>query len=271
MRSPPDEVDDLDPPPRAESGGCFLLALGILVLLGVTVVPLGVATSKLLDGLRVASAIRKVEADEAGKGEKAVVVKGLARGSATNGPSRTGSSGWIGEVGRWVRSGKSSKYVVQCTVTRVDGMHVETSDGNLTLAGFDGHAFALAHGLAIQPGQVAIDFTHDGFGSRLPADVARVCELDDSPINSFFYKERLLHEGDEVVVRGCRQGELVAACRDGLDFVTSRTTADVVRDTKDEIAPTLLWGVFLALIGLGIAGLYGGYNITGRKRARTAS
>lgn len=260
--------ESLDPPPTTGGGGC-LLALGVLVLLLVTALPLYFATTKFIAGWQAGAALRTLSADEAGRG-RAVVFHGHVRGSAIAKPSRENAAGFIGEVGHWVRSGKSSTYAIVCTITRLDGIQIEGSGSALTVNGYNGRSASLAHGLALAPGAVAVDFTSDGpSSSGLPDDVAKVCGLQGTR-SIYFYKERVIREGDEAVVRGCRVGDVIVPCYDGIDFVTSRRASDMARDTKDEIAPTLLFASFLALLGLGIAGLLGRYNVTGRKRVRSS-
>ncbi|MBS2013107.1 MAG: hypothetical protein JST00_09485 [Deltaproteobacteria bacterium] len=260
--------DDAKAEPPTSSGGGILTFLGFVAFVVLVCVPLGFASQRFLRGIQVVSAIRTLAADEAGKGGKQVVVRGKVAGVATNGPMRPGAAGWIGEVGRWERRGKSSTYIVECTVTRIDGMTVQTSDALLALTGFDGHAPTVAHGLAVDRGAVAVDLlTEPSFAGIVSDDAMSVCNLPRGKA-SYTYNERVVHVGDDVVVRGCRDGEKVRACGDGVDLVTARATIDVVHDTKDEVGTTLLVATLLSLLALGVLGLVGGVNLVGRKSER---
>lgn len=254
---------DADDAPVESGGGC-LLVLGTLLFLAITVIPLGFAVVKFHDGWRAAAALRTLADDEAGKG-RAIVVRGKIRGDATNGPERAGAAAWIGEVGQWRKSGKSSKYHVLCTVTRVDGVQVEAASTTFSLAGFDGHALSLAHGLALARGQVAVDLLSEAWSSGgVPDDVMKVCDL--SGPYSYVYAERTIRAGQDVVVRACRTNETLHACGDGIDFVTARATSDIARDTKDAIALPLLIATFLALLGLGVSGAMAAVKVSGKKK-----
>lgn len=266
-----EDDDDAKADPPKSSGAGILTFLGFVVFVALVCVPLGFASQRFLRGIEVVSAIRTLADDEAGKGGKQVVVKGKVASVATNGPMRPGGAGWIGEVGRWERRGKSSKYVVECTVTRIDGMTVQKTDALLALTGFDGHAPTVAHGLAIDRGAVAVDLlTEPSFAGVVNDDVMSVCNLTGGK-SRYAYTERVVHVGDEVVVRGCLDGEKLRACGDGVDLVTARATIDVVHDTKDEIGTTLLVGTLLALLALGVLGVLGGVNLVGRKGERKVS
>lgn len=258
-------VDADDAP--AESGGGCLLVLGTLFFLAITVIPLGFAVVEFHDGWRAAAALRTLAADEAGKG-RAIVVRGTVRGDATNGPERAGAAAWIGEVGQWRKSGKSSKYHVVCTVTRIDGMKVEDAGTTFSLAGFDGHAVSLAHGLALANGQVAVDLSEEWSRGGVPDDVMKVCDL--SGPYSYVYAERAIRPRQDVVVRACRTNETLHACGDGIDFVTARAASDIARDTKDAIALPLLIATFLALLGLGMSGAMAAVKVSGKKKTAGA-
>lgn len=258
-----DVVDDEAAP--AESGGGWLVVLGTIFFFAITVVPLGIAFGKFHEGWRAAAALRTLAADEAGKG-RALVVRGKIRGAATGGPERVNAAAWIAEVGQWRRSGKSSKYHVVCTVTRVDGVEVESGGTTFTLAGFDGHALRLAHGLTLVDGQVAVDLRSDSWNSGgVPDDVMKTCNL--SGPYSYVYDERVIRAGHDVVVRACRTNDTLHACGDGIDFLTARAPSDIAIDTKDEIALPLLIATFLALLGLGVSGGIATVKVSGKKRA----
>lgn len=203
-----------------------------------------------------------LSADEAGKSATgAVVMHGTVRAADVAAPpALSGANAYTGRVGRWVKSGKSSRFQVACAFTRVDGLMFEdpVTKKSHVLRGYDLGAVGFPTGVTRIRDRAAVDFSNVTKSSMalvaIPDGIKAGCG-ETFPAGSFEYQERYIGKGDEITVRGCSKDGFVTPCGDGFDFVTAGSVASMKEATRDHHTGPVAGGglaLFLTLVLIGI-------------------
>lgn len=210
--------------------------------------------------------LEMLSAEEAGKSAVgAVVVHGTVRAADVAAPAAlSGANAYTSRVGRWVKSGKSSRFQVACELTRVDGLTFEDSATKKShvLRGYDLGAIGFPTGVTGILDRAAVDFSHVTKSSTEPrvSDVAIPDRIkaecgDTFAAGSFEYQERYIEKGDEITVRGCSKDGFVTPCGDGFDYVTAGSVASMKSATRDHHTGKVAGGGLALFLALGIIGI----------------
>lgn len=228
------------------------------------------------------AALRTSEADEAGQTAARVVHGVVVQSPPTEPPSRPSHVAWAAHLGEWRGSSKSRRYVVTCTVTRIDGLRIEDprTHETFTIDGYQWRAGDFAEGMAFDnPRRVAVDLlrsdmttTSSNVSSRTVPEPVRTLCAGLFPSDSFDYQERWVELGNELTVRGCKSAQkrgidtVIVPCGDGLDVVTASGLATMRRETRDQQTHFFAFGALGAVVGLGLLGALASSRLVKSKR-----
>jgi len=224
--------------------------------------------------------LRKLADEAAGPG----VFHGALRGTERLTPLGDPAVGWYAWVDR-VTKGKNSSRIRVCTASQVDGMRLENGSRVLDLdLPVDRLYVAEPNGISEPtPGRIAV--LAESTQANTPAAMLQRPECNVPPDANFEYHQIAWSSGRDVVVSGCREGDLLAPCGDRADFMASyceieskRGTCVDAREGVDAMLHHLQGGTkwaagFVCLLVGTFLGVLGGVNLrrhrTLQRRRRT--